>query len=83
MNEWPENFTGMDVDGSAINTLSLAVKTALFAVLLTSSIGLAQAAGLDHMASAQWLALSDAWAGWFADGAVSGFDAAGAMAAAW
>ncbi|HEX4918915.1 MAG TPA: hypothetical protein VFV43_13515 [Limnobacter sp.] len=83
MNEWPENLTGMDVDGKAFERLALVVKTALFALLLTSSVGLAQAAGLDHMASGQLMQLGNAWAVWFADGAVGGFDAAGASVGAW
>ncbi|HEX4843411.1 MAG TPA: hypothetical protein VFV57_07055 [Limnobacter sp.] len=83
MNEWPENLNGMDVDGKAFEQIALAVKTALFALLLTSSVGLAQAAGLDHMASAQLVQLGNAWSGWFTDGALGGFDAAGASVGAW
>ncbi|HEX4880423.1 MAG TPA: hypothetical protein VFV39_11295 [Limnobacter sp.] len=83
MNEWPENLVGVDVDGKTFENIALAIKTALFALLLTSSVGLAQAAGLDEMANARLLQLGDAWSTWFADGAVGGFDAAGAFAGGW
>ncbi|WP_334118710.1 hypothetical protein [Limnobacter sp.] len=82
MNEWPENLLGLDLNWNLIETAIRAFRTLLIALMILTGIGLAQATELPAVLvtnTAEWMDFS----GWFADGAIGGFDAAGASVAGW
>lgn len=81
MSDWPENLKGLDVNW----TWTLLLKTALnwmLPLLLVLGLGLAHATDLPTVVvtdTTDWLRSS----AWFSDGAIGGFDAAGAAYAGW
>ncbi|PZO29534.1 MAG: hypothetical protein DCE88_07245 [Betaproteobacteria bacterium] len=84
MNEWPENLTGLDLNWNLFETANKALRTTL--ILLIVLAGLAQATNLTTelptvlvTETTEWLNFS----GWFSDGAIGGFDAAGASIGGW
>jgi hypothetical protein len=86
MNEWPENLTGLDLNWNLFQTANKALRTTLILLIILASIGLAQATNLTTelptvlvTETAEWLNFSD----WFADGAIGGYDAAGASVGGW
>lgn len=79
MNEWPENLSGLDVDSSQLHLLTAWLKAVLVVLLVLASLGLAQAAGLDEVLLSEMPTNPGLWADWFRDGAIGGFDGAGAM----
>lgn len=81
MNEWPENLNSLDLNWNAFEAANKMFRATLILVIALAGIGLAQATELPTVLvteSAQWIDFS----GWFADGAVGGFDAAGVSAGA-
>lgn len=86
MNEWPENLTGLDLNWNLFETANKALRTTLILLIVLAGIGLAQATNLTTelptvlvTETTEWLNFS----GWFSDGAISGFDAAGASIGGW
>lgn len=82
MNEWPENLTGLDLNWNVFETANKAFRATLTLLIILTGIGLAQATELPAVIvteTAEWLDFS----GWFADGAIGGFDAAGASIGGW
>jgi hypothetical protein len=82
MNEWPENLTGLDLNWNLFETANKALRTTLMLLIIVAGVGLAQATELPSVLvteTTEWLDFS----GWFADGAIGGFDAAGAGVGAW
>ena len=86
MNEWPENLTGLDLNWNLFETANKALRTTLILLIVLAGIGLAQATNLTTelptvlvTETTEWLNFS----GWFADGAIGGFDAAGASIGGW
>ncbi|EDM83530.1 hypothetical protein [Limnobacter sp. MED105] len=86
MNEWPENLTGLDLNWNLFETANKAVRTTLILLIVLAGIGLAQATNLTTelptvlvTETTEWLNFS----GWFSDGAIGGFDAAGASIGGW
>jgi hypothetical protein len=82
MNEWPENLTGLDLNWNLFETANKALRTTLILLIILAGIGLAQATELPTVLvteTTEWLDFS----GWFSDGAVGGFDAAGASIGGW
>jgi hypothetical protein len=82
MNEWPENLTGLDLNWNLFETANRAAKVILMLLVLVTGIGLAQAAELPTVLVTETVELID-FSGWFADGAIGGFDAAGASVGGW
>lgn len=82
MNEWPENLTGLDLNWNLFETANRAAKVILMLLVLVTGIGLAQAAELPTVLVTGTVELID-FSGWFADGAIGGFDAAGASVGGW
>ena len=82
MNEWPENLTGLDLNWNLFETTNRAAKVILMLLVLVTGIGLAQAAELPTVLVTETVELID-FSGWFADGAIGGFDAAGASVGGW
>lgn len=82
MNEWPENLTGLDLNWNLFETANKALRTTLILLIVLAGIGLAHATELPTVLvteTSQWLNFS----GWFADGAIGGYDAAGASIGGW
>ncbi|MAG81450.1 MULTISPECIES: hypothetical protein [Limnobacter] len=86
MNEWPENLTGLDLNWNLFETANKALRTTLILLIVLAGIGLAQATNLTTelptvlvTETTEWLNFS----GWFSDGAIGGFDAAGASIGGW
>jgi hypothetical protein len=82
MNEWPENLPGLDLNWNLFETANKAFRTTLILLVVLAGIGLAQATELPTVLvteTAEWLDLSN----WFTDGAIGGFDAAGASIGGW
>ncbi|WP_306481033.1 hypothetical protein [Limnobacter sp.] len=86
MNEWPENLTGLDLNWNLFETANKALGTTLILLIVLAGIGLAQATNLSTelptvlvTETTEWLNFS----GWFSDGAIGGFDAAGASIGGW
>jgi len=82
MNEWPENLPGLDLNWNLFETANKAFSTTLILLVVLAGIGLAQATELPTVLvteTAEWLDLSN----WFTDGAIGGFDAAGASIGGW
>ncbi|MFN4045602.1 hypothetical protein [Limnobacter sp.] len=86
MNEWPENLTGLDLNWNLFETANKALRTTLILLIVLAGIGLAQATNLSTelptvlvTETTEWLNFS----GWFSDGAIGGFDAAGASIGGW
>jgi len=82
MNEWPENLTGLDLNWNLFETANKALRTTLILLIVLAGIGLAQATELPTVLvteTSQWLNFS----GWFSDGGIGGFDAAGASIGGW
>lgn len=82
MNEWPENLPGLDLNWNLFETANKALRTTLILLVVLAGIGLAQATELPTVLvteTAEWLDLSN----WFTDGAIGGFDAAGASIGGW
>lgn len=82
MNEWPENLPGLDVNWNLIETAIGAFRILLIALVLLTGIGLAQATELPTVLVTETAERMD-FSGWFADGPVGGFDAAGANTGGW
>lgn len=82
MNEWPENMTGLDLNWNLFETANKAFRATLILSVLLSGIGLARATELPTVLVTETAELID-FAGWFADGAIGGFDAAGANTGGW
>lgn len=82
MNEWPENLAGLDLNWNLFETTNRAAKVILMLLVLVTGIGLAQAAELPTVLVTGTVELID-FSGWFADGAIGGFDAAGASVGGW
>jgi hypothetical protein len=86
MNEWPENLTGLDLNWNLFETANKALRTTLILLIVLAGIGLAQATNLSTelptvlvTETTEWLNFSS----WFSDGAIGGFDAAGASIGGW
>ncbi len=82
MNEWPENLTGLDLNWNLFQTANKALRTTLTLLIILAGIGLAQASELPAVLvseTTEWLNFSN----WFADGAIGGYDAAGASVGGW
>jgi hypothetical protein len=86
MNEWPENLTGLDLNWNLFETANKALRTTLILLIVLAGIGLAQATNLSTelptvlvTETTEWLNFS----GWFSDGAIGGFNAAGASIGGW
>lgn len=86
MNEWPENLTGLDLNWNLFETANKALRTTLILLIVLAGIGLAQATNLTTelptvlvTETTEWLNFS----GWFSDGAIGGYDAAGANVGGW
>ena len=86
MNEWPENLTGLDLNWNLFETANKALRTTLILLIVLAGIGPAQATNLSTelptvlvTETTEWLNFS----GWFSDGAIGGFDAAGASIGGW
>lgn len=86
MNEWPENLTGLDLNWNLFETANKALRTTLILLIVLAGIGLAQATNLTTelptvlvTETTEWLNFS----GWFSDGAIGGFNAAGASIGGW
>ena len=82
MNEWPENLNSLDLNWNVFEAANKAFRLVLILLVVLAGIGLAQATELPTVLvgeSAQWIDFS----GWFADGVIGGFDAAGANVGAW
>ena len=86
MNEWPENLTGLDLNWNLFETANKALRTTLILLIVLAGIGLAQATNLSTelptvlvTETTEWLNFS----GWFSDGAIGVFDAAGASIGGW
>ena len=86
MNKWPENLTGLDLNWNLFETANKALRTTLILLIVLAGIGLAQATNLSTelptvlvTETTEWLNFS----GWFSDGAIGGFDAAGASIGGW
>ena len=82
MNEWPENLTGLDLNWNLFETANKALRTTLILLLVFAGIGLAQATELPTVLVTETADLLD-FSGWFSDGAIGGFDAAGASIGGW
>ncbi|MEH6999885.1 MAG: hypothetical protein V7542_15925 [Limnobacter sp.] len=82
MNEWPENLTGLDLNWNLFETANKALRTTLILLLVLAGIGLAQATELPTVLVTETADLLD-FSGWFSDGAIGGFDAAGASIGGW
>lgn len=82
MNEWPENLTGLDLNWNLFETANRAFRATLIFFVLATGIGLAQATELPTVRVTETVQLID-FSGWFADGAIGGFDAAGASFGGW
>jgi hypothetical protein len=82
MNEWPENLTGLDLNWNLFETANRAFRTTLILLLVLAGIGLAQATELPTVLVTETADLLD-FSGWFSDGAIGGFDAAGASIGGW
>jgi hypothetical protein len=87
MNEWPENLTGLDlINWSLFETANKALRTTLTLLIIIASVGLAHATNLTTELPAILVAETAGWldfSGWFADGAIGGYDAAGASVGGW
>ncbi|MEW6204836.1 MAG: hypothetical protein AB1516_05880 [Pseudomonadota bacterium] len=86
MNEWPENLPGLDLNWNLFETANKALRTTLILLVVLAGIGLAHANNLTTelptvlvIETTEWLDLSN----WFTDGAIGGFDAAGASIGGW
>lgn len=86
MNEWPENLTGLDLNWNVFETANKAFRATLTLLIILAGIGLAQATNLTTelptvlvTETTEWLNFS----GWFSDGAIGGYDAAGASIGGW
>jgi len=82
MNEWPENLNGLDLNWNLFETANRAFRATLMFFILVTGIGLAQATELPAVLVTETVELID-FSGWFADGAIGGFDAAGAHVGGW
>lgn len=82
MNEWPENLTGLDLNWNLFETANRAFRSTLMFFVLVTGIGLAQATELPTVLVTETVQLIN-FSGWFADGAIGGFDAAGASVGGW
>ena len=86
MNEWPENLTGLDLNWNLFETANKALRTTLILLIVLAGIGLAQATNLTTELPTVLLTETTEWlnfSGWFSDGAIGGFDAAGASIGGW
>lgn len=82
MNEWPENLTGLDLNWNLFENAQKALRTTLVLLVALAGVGLAQATEIPTVLvteTTEWLNFS----GWFVDGSVGGFDAAGAGIGGW
>jgi len=82
MNEWPENLNSLDLNWSLIGTANRVIENSIFGLALLTVIGFAQATELPTILVTQMADWVD-FSGWFADGVIGGFDAAGANVGAW
>jgi len=82
MNEWPENLPGLDLNWNLFETANRTFRALLMFFVLVTGIGLAQATELPTVLVTETADLID-FSGWFADGAIGGFDAAGASVGGW
>lgn len=82
MNEWPDNLDGLDLNWNLFETANKAFRATLIFLVILAGIGLAQATELPTVIVTETAAWID-FSGWFADGAMGGFDAAGASVAGW
>jgi hypothetical protein len=82
MNEWPENLPGLELNWNLFETANKAFRATLMLIVVLAGIGLAQATELPTVIVAETAAWLD-FSAWFADGAMGGFDAAGAGYGGW